>query len=262
METGTGAAPLTDTSTVVPTPASVYQTLRPRRRRTRGRCLKLSPMIRLTALMPPSRPEEGDPTMTSRGRVPAARQQCAPASEPVRRIHHVGITVADLDRSLAFYRELLGMRVLGLSEAEDVGAIVGAPGATARIADLDAGAGQLLELLDYGSGPREGSGDGGPSTGPPPGPDTPGTCHVSLQVTDLRAVLARLASAGHPAMGEPIRLGGGGEEYEAGAHGASIAHDLWEDCTVVYLRDPDGVIVELLEHAPEATGPGHGASDG
>ena len=144
-------------------------------------------------------------------------------SYAVRRIHHVGITVAQLDRSLVFYRDLLGMRVVGLCDDEDVGAIVGLPGGRARIADLDAGNGQILELLEYLSA----NGDGRAH-----GPDWVGTCHISLQVGDLSSALSRLASAGFPPVGEPAKLAGGG---------------VWQDCTVVYLRDPDGVFVELIE---------------
>ena len=33
-------------------------------------------------------------------------------------LHHVGITVSDLDRSLAFYRDLLGMEVVFTQEKE------------------------------------------------------------------------------------------------------------------------------------------------
>ena len=141
----------------------------------------------------------------------------------VRRIHHVGITVAQLDRSLVFYRDLLGMRVIALTDDEDVGAIVGLPGGRARIADLDAGNGQILELLEYFSATGDGRAHG---------PDLAGTCHISLQVDDLTAALARLASAGFPPVGEAAKLAGGG---------------VWQDCTVVYLRDPDGVFVELIE---------------
>lgn len=141
----------------------------------------------------------------------------------MRRIHHLGITVADLDRSLAFYRDLLGLRVLDLSDGEQVGSIIGVQGATARIADLDAGGGQLLELLDYEPAPPA----------PPRGPDAAGTVHVSFEVADLEAALGRLARAGFPTMGEPTRLAGGG---------------IWQDCVIAYLRDPDGVIVELIEH--------------
>jgi catechol 2,3-dioxygenase-like lactoylglutathione lyase family enzyme len=141
----------------------------------------------------------------------------------VRRIHHVGITVAQLDRSMVFYRDLLGMRVLELCDDEDVGAIVGLPGGRARIADLDAGNGQILELLEYLSAAEASQ---------PHRPDLVGSCHISLQVGDLNAALARLASAGILPAGEVAKLSGGG---------------VWQDCLVVYLRDPDGVFVELIE---------------
>ncbi len=132
--------------------------------------------------------------------VSVAREQNAPTRPNVRGIHHVGITVADLDRSLRFYRDLLGMRVIGVS-VEAVGAIVGMPGASARIADLDAGGGQLLELIDYGTGSADAA---------PPGPDAVGSCHVSIQLEDLSGALARLASAGHGPMGDVTELSLGG----------------------------------------------------
>jgi catechol 2,3-dioxygenase-like lactoylglutathione lyase family enzyme len=50
-------------------------------------------------------------------------------------------------------------------------------------------------------------------------------------VGDLRAALSRMAEAGFLPMGEPAELSGG----------------VWQDCIAVYLRDPDGVIVELIE---------------
>ncbi len=156
-----------------------------------------------------------------------ARQPSAPRRRRVRGIHHVGITVADLDRSLRFYRDLLGMKVIGLS-VEAVGSIVGMPGVSARIADLDAGGGQLLELIDYG---------GAPADAAPAGPGAVGSCHVSIQVDDLSGVLAHLASAGHQPMGDVTELSLGG---------------VWEGCTIAYLRDPDGVVLELLERRHEA----------
>jgi catechol 2,3-dioxygenase-like lactoylglutathione lyase family enzyme len=136
----------------------------------------------------------------------------------VRRIDHVGITVAQLDRSLAFYRDLLGMSVIGLSDDEDVGAIVGIPGASARIADLDAGNGQILELLEYVSH----------ADGHLDGPDTVGSCHLSLQIGELGSALSRLASAGFRPIGEPADLSIGGA---------------W-----------DGVILELIERGSLAEG--------
>jgi lactoylglutathione lyase len=150
-----------------------------------------------------------------------------PDGDGVRRIHHFGITVAQLDRSLVFYRDLLEMGIIGLSDDEDVGAIVGLPGARVRVADLDAGSGQIVELLEY----RSGSGDPGAV-----GPDTVGSCHLSLQVADLRSVLSRLASGGFTPVGEPAELPGEGA---------------WQGCTVVYVRDPDGVFVELIERSAD-----------
>ncbi len=149
-------------------------------------------------------------------------EHSALAREKVHGIHHVGITVGDLDRSLIFYRDLLQMRVIGIS-VEAVGEIVGNPGASARIADLDAGGGQLLELIDYGTG----SGDRTPRD-----PDAVGGCHVSIEVDDLNDALARLAAAGHRPMGEVTELELGG---------------VWRGCTIAYLRDPDGVVLELLQ---------------
>lgn len=154
---------------------------------------------------------------------PHREQGAVPGDDGVRRIHHVGITVADLDRSLVFYRDLLGMAVLGRSDDEDVGAIVGLPGARVRAADLDAGNGQVVELLEYGSPNEDRDAHG---------PDTVGSCHLSLQVADLRSALSRLADGGFRPAGQPARLTEGG---------------VWQDCTVVYLRDPDGVFVELIE---------------
>jgi catechol 2,3-dioxygenase-like lactoylglutathione lyase family enzyme len=166
--------------------------------------------------------------------VSVTQKHSTPPRAGVRGIHHVGITVGDLDRSLAFYRDLLGMRVIGIS-VESVGEIVGMPGASARIADLDAGRGQLLELIDYGSGPGDASRD--PATDASPrDPDTVGSCHVSIEVDDLHGALTRLAAAGHRPMGDVTELSLGG---------------VWEGCRIVYLRDPDAVVIELLQRSRE-----------
>ncbi len=152
-------------------------------------------------------------------------QRAESGSYRVRNIHHVGITVAQLERSVAFYRDLLGMSIIGISDDEDVSVIVGLPDARVRIADLDAGNGQLLELIEYDSAAGDGS-----------GPNRVGSCHLSLQVDELRPTLSRLAGAGVMPIGEPTRLSVGG---------------IWQGCSVVYLRDPDGVIVELLERGSD-----------
>lgn len=164
----------------------------------------------------------------------------SPDHLPVAGIDHVGITVRELERSLAFYRDLLGLRVIEISGAQDVGQIVGIPGARVKIADLDAGDGRVLELLEYVAG----RGDDVPQR-----PNAAGCPHVALQVRDLPAVLERLARAGHDPDGAPITITG------------AIA---FEGATVVYLRDPDGAVIELVQRPRpgEARTPARGGGPG
>jgi catechol 2,3-dioxygenase-like lactoylglutathione lyase family enzyme len=156
--------------------------------------------------------------------VPTERDRRAPPMDRrVRGIHHVGVTVRNLERSLAFYRDLVGAVVIRISSDVDVATIVGLPGARARIADLDAGNGQVIELLEYSTADAPAVAAGRA--------DTIGSCHVCLEVADLDSSLARLARAGVAPVGEAVEL------HDEG----------WQNCTVAYLRDPDGLIVELLE---------------
>jgi catechol 2,3-dioxygenase-like lactoylglutathione lyase family enzyme len=138
-------------------------------------------------------------------------------------IDHAGITVSSLDRSLAFYRDLLGLRVIEISGEEDVGEIIGIDGARIRAADLDAGDGRIIELLEYVQG------SAGRVTQQPNGIGCP---HVALRVRDLAEALRRLAEAGHEPAGRPVTITG------------TLA---WDGATVVYLRDPDGALIELVQ---------------
>src|SRR4029077_3098326 len=113
-----------------------------------------------------------------RGRVRARRRTGAPAPVTVRGIDHVGITVASLEAALVFYRDLLGLRVT--DEGEDGGpeldAITGLRGIRVRYAELDLGAGRLLEIVE---------------TIAPTGtrlaqrPYDPGASHLALRVDDV-----------------------------------------------------------------------------
>jgi catechol 2,3-dioxygenase-like lactoylglutathione lyase family enzyme len=72
-------------------------------------------------------------------------------------IDHSAIVVADTERSLAFYRDLLGLRVAGESEnhGPEQEHLNGVFGARLRITTLRAAAGPGIELLDY-LAPRDG----------------------------------------------------------------------------------------------------------
>jgi glyoxylase I family protein len=64
---------------------------------------------------------------------------------------HVALSVSDLDRSIAFYRDLFGYTVslvLDFPSERRLGTLVGMPDASARIAHLTLGE-AVLELLEY-----------------------------------------------------------------------------------------------------------------
>lgn len=141
-------------------------------------------------------------------------------------LNHAGVTVASLDRSLAFYEGLLGLAVAAITvlESPDIEAVVGQPGARLRIADMTLPAGGVLELIQYEL------------------PDVPpastshlqaGTAHIALEVTGLRELFARLGAAGVDLISSrPVEITGSGE---------------FAGVVVVYLRDPDGNVIELIE---------------
>jgi catechol 2,3-dioxygenase-like lactoylglutathione lyase family enzyme len=147
----------------------------------------------------------------------------------LRAINHAGITVADLDRSIGFYRDLLGLSLLDVFErtSEDIAAVVGYPGARLRIAMLRVpGDDVRLELLQYLE-----------PLGAPTRPEThdSGTGHVCFTVDDIHALHRRLAQAGFPARSEgPVVL-------THGPHRGVVA---------LYVRDPDGYTVELFQPTP------------
>jgi methylmalonyl-CoA/ethylmalonyl-CoA epimerase len=127
------------------------------------------------------------------------------------RIAHIGIAVDGLDRLIPFYRDLLGLPVEPLDDADG-----------ARIAGFRAGE-SLVELLESKT------------------PDSPigkfvakrgaGIHHVCFAVDDLNATLDRCRRAGVRLIDEVPRVGAEGKRI-AFLHPSSTA----------------GVLIELTEH--------------
>jgi len=66
-------------------------------------------------------------------------------------LEHPALSVASLERSIAFYRDVIGLelvRVIEVPEQHRLGEVVNIPGCAARIAHLRGGS-ALLELLEY-----------------------------------------------------------------------------------------------------------------
>ncbi|WP_296606562.1 VOC family protein [Nocardioides sp.] len=139
-------------------------------------------------------------------------------------IHHVGITVRDMTRSLEFYADLLRGTVDGPYERRGprIDEVTGYPGIVVRQAFVTPPDGTaVVELLQY---------DGGSGVVIDPDNGHAGAAHVALTVADLDALLARLAARGVGALSAPITLSAPLAGYRA-----------------VYVLDPDRVRVELLE---------------
>lgn len=137
------------------------------------------------------------------------------------RVNHLGMSVADLERSIAFYSGLLGFEVVFRStvhDRDDIEAVVGMSDVHADIAFLDAGD-TRLELWHYRT----------PAGHPLSAAQVPadlGLRHLALEVDDVAAAHRLLTEAGYPATTVPLDLG---------------PH------VTFYVRGPDGEILEILE---------------
>jgi catechol 2,3-dioxygenase-like lactoylglutathione lyase family enzyme len=143
-------------------------------------------------------------------------------------VYHTGFTVSDIDRSLAFYRDVLGLRLVKrqTGTAPYLATITGFEGVRLEIALLQPpDGGSMLELLQYVSHPA-----------PPTDRATnrPGNGHLCFKVDDVRGACAELRRRGARLVSEPT-------EITAGTHAGGWA---------VYLRDPDGFTVELYQGPP------------
>jgi catechol 2,3-dioxygenase-like lactoylglutathione lyase family enzyme len=144
---------------------------------------------------------------------------------------HTGITVRDLDRSVGFYRDVLGMEIVFQQEKQGgyLADIVGYSGAHARMAHLAfPGDSHRIELFQYLE-PTP--------VGEAAEPRHVGITHVCLVVPDIKEMYARLESAGVDFYSEPVAV-------DTGANAGGFG---------LYLRDPDGVTLELFQ-PPQANG--------
>ena len=128
------------------------------------------------------------------------------------RFDHIAITVRDMERSVRFYRDLLGFEVLGqLFLNED----------TFKIVYLRSG-GACIELFEFRDNDAETAVGVSDTVG--------GFKHVALQTDDVDAVAARLEAAGTVFTLEPTDAVGG--------------------VRLAFFRDPDGNLLELVSGVP------------
>jgi len=138
---------------------------------------------------------------------------------------HTGITVSSLERSLAFWRDVLGFELSHTAHqtGELAQEITGVTGAEIKLAVLKTPGGHKIELLEYLAPPDRKHADVRPCD--------VGHVHVALLVDDLDAILEKIAGSDWKAAGKPQTLKTG---PNAGKR-------------VVYMRDPDGTTIEFMQ---------------
>ena len=140
----------------------------------------------------------------------------------VTTVRHTGIVVSEMDASLRFYRDLLGMEVWAdfKDDSDYVRSVTGVPGANIWMIKLKAPDGGSVELLKYLSHPQD---------VPPPRRNCDVGCnHVALQVDDIDAVYKKLLAENIQFNAPPTLSSDGGAK-------------------MTFCRDPEGVLVELVE---------------
>ncbi|MEB3984117.1 VOC family protein [Mycobacterium sp. 663a-19] len=107
---------------------------------------------------------------------------------------HTGVCVPDCEAAVAFYRDVLGLRVLsppyvmaGNAIRDDMGELVPDPTMKAAIVGFDDGSDRVLEVIEYLN--VEGSGRGAALT-------DHGLSHVGLICEDIDATRAELEGKG------------------------------------------------------------------
>jgi len=137
---------------------------------------------------------------------------------------HTGITVSNLERSLAFWRDVLGFELSHRPHqtGELAREITGVAGAEISIAVLK-GYGHKIELLEYLAPPDRKRVDLRPCD--------VGSVHVAFTVDNLDAIMNTIAASGWKAAGKPQTITVGPNTGKR----------------VVYVRDPDGTTIEFME---------------
>lgn len=144
----------------------------------------------------------------------------------IKACHHHGFTVSDIDRSLRFYRDALGLKLERISERKNLPSydtILGYVNVQLQVAILSHPAsGFVLELFQYIN---------------PPAASRElqnyyvGSSHVALQVDDIDSQYELLRSHGFGSINPPV----------------DVIRDGRRVARAMYALDPDGISVEMFQ---------------
>jgi catechol 2,3-dioxygenase-like lactoylglutathione lyase family enzyme len=150
----------------------------------------------------------------------------------VTRVATVGFTVSDLDRTIAFFHDVLGFETLGEHEVagRPFELLQGVFGLRARVATLSLGD-ETLELTEYLA-------PAGRPIPPNLGSNDRSFQHVAIIVSDMDRAYARLRAA-------RVRHGSSGPQTLPASIPAAAG------IRAFYFRDPDGHFLEVLQFPPD-----------
>jgi catechol 2,3-dioxygenase-like lactoylglutathione lyase family enzyme len=144
----------------------------------------------------------------------------------IKNIRHTGIVVSDMERSLKFYRDLMGLKpVIDFTEeGKFIDTISNLEGVRLRMVKLVAEDGGMIELLHYALHPRQPRGENrlcriGPT-------------HVAFTVNDVDKVYAEWSAKGVECNSEP-----------------TVSPD--GKAKLFFCRDPDGTFLEIVQMMQE-----------
>jgi catechol 2,3-dioxygenase-like lactoylglutathione lyase family enzyme len=145
-------------------------------------------------------------------------------------LYHVGLTVSDLDRSLDWYRKVLGLEAEFVASGDglEVSKAGGVPDTVLRFAMVPLG-NAYLELLEYTS-PRGKAFDRSNND--------IGAAHVCFDVPDIRSTYNDLSRRGAQFLTDPFPITGGP----------------LDGCFFAYFRDPDGLCLEIFQRTQAPAG--------
>lgn len=144
-------------------------------------------------------------------------------------IMHIGITVSDMDQSIAFYRDILGLTFQGelLMEGPEADLLFARPHSKARVAYLNGSDAimappvELIQFVDYKAAANEAT------------LQQTSISEICFRVNDIEAVYKHLLANHVECLSAPQAF-----DFTSAGFGKSKA---------IYFKDPDGIILELMQ---------------
>jgi len=139
----------------------------------------------------------------------------------ITKMVHASFTVSDMDRSIKFYTDIMGMKLefdMGASVGGPVcEAVTGCPGVEIRTAFLRIDGG-ILELVQYSPAGKALEGNK---------PSDTGSAHVCFKTDNIQEFHQKLLKKGLTVVSEPQQVD--------------------EATWIMYFRDPDGIYLEAAQ---------------